>query len=186
MANKLNTVTVNGTTYTAEDYAKQQATTTTSANDALGKDAFLKLLVTQMQYQDPLDPQDNSEYVAQLAQFSALEQMTNVAKGLEKTNTLVSNIDSSLLVGQLSSMIGQKLQWTTTETVKDADGNAVTDANGKAQTTKTTYEGTVTGVSISDGYPSVIAKDTDGTTHKVVISDITRVGDGSTNSTAAS
>ena len=68
----------------------------------------------------------------------------------------------------------------------DADGNAVTDANGKAQTTKTTYEGTVTGVSISDGYPSVIAKDTDGTTHKVVISDITRVGDGSTNSTAAS
>ena len=139
-----------------------------------------------MQYQDPLDPQDNSEYVAQLAQFSALEQMTNVAEGLEKTNTLVSNIDSSLLVGQLSSMIGQKLQWTTTETVKDADGNAVTDANGKAQTTKTTYEGTVTGVSISDGSPSVIAKDTDGTTHKVVISDITRVGDGSTNSTAAS
>ena len=123
---------------------------------------------------------------AQLAQFSALEQMTNVAEGLEKTNTLVSNIDSSLLVGQLSSMIGQKLQWTTTETVKDADGNAVTDANGKAQTTKTTYEGTVTGVSISDGSPSVIAKDTDGTTHKVVISDITRVGDGSTNSTAAS
>ena len=49
MANKLNTVTVNGTTYTAEDYAKQQATTTTSANDALGKDAFLKLVVTQMQ-----------------------------------------------------------------------------------------------------------------------------------------
>lgn len=186
MANKLNTVTVNGTTYTAEDYAKQQATTTTSANDALGKDAFLKLLVTQMQYQDPLDPQDNSEYVAQLAQFSALEQMTNVAEGLEKTNTLVSNIDSSLLVGQLSSMIGQKLQWTTTETVKDADGNAVTDANGKAQTTKTIYEGTVTGVSISDGSPSVIAKDTDGTTHKVVISDITRVGDGSTNSTAVS
>ena len=113
-------------------------------------------------------------------------QRSNVAEGLEKTNTLVSNIDSSLLVGQLSSMIGQKLQWTTTETVKDADGNAVTDANGKAQTTKTTYEGTVTGVSISDGSPSVIAKDTDGTTHKVVISDITRVGDGSTNSTAAS
>ena len=186
MANSLNTVTVGGTTYKAEDYAKQQASTAAGTNSTLGKDAFLQLLVTQMQYQDPLDPQDNSEYVAQLAQFSALEQMTNVAEELEKTNTLVSNIDSSLLVGQLSSMIGQKLQWTTTETVKDADGNAVTDANGKAQTTKTTYEGTVTGVSISDGSPSVIAKDTDGTTHKVVISDITRVGDGSTNSTAAS
>ena len=73
-----------------------------------------------------------------------------------------------------------------TITVAGSSKSAVTDANGKAQATKTTYEGTVTGVSISDGYPSVIAKDTDGTTHKVVISDITRVGDGSTNSTAAS
>ena len=113
MSNTLNTVTVNGVTYTAEDYAKQQAaaaTSATSTNSALGKDAFLQLLVTQMQYQDPLDPQDNSEYLAQLAQFSALEQMTNVAEALEKTNTLVSNMDTSVLVGQLSSMIGQDLQ----------------------------------------------------------------------------
>ena len=186
MANSLNTVTVGGTTYTAEDYAKQQSSTTAAnTNSTLGKDAFLQLLVTQMQYQDPLDPQDNSEYLAQLAQFSALEQMTNVAENLEKTNTLVSNIDSSMLVGQLSSMIGQKLQWTTETAVTDENGNAVTDANGNAKTTKTTYEGTVTGVSISDGSPSIIAKDSDGTTRKVSISDITRVGEGSTSTTAS-
>ncbi len=177
MANSLNTVTVGGTTYKAEDYAKQQASTAAGTNSTLGKDAFLQLLVTQMQYQDPLDPQDNSEYLAQLAQFSALEQMTNVAENLEKTNTLVSNIDSSLLVGQLSSMIGQKLQWMTETAVTDENGNAITDANGKAKTTKTTYEGSVTGVSISDGAPSIIAKDASGTTHKVAISDITRVGE---------
>lgn len=177
MANSLNTVTVGGTTYKAEDYAKQQASTAAGTNSTLGKDAFLQLLVTQMQYQDPLDPQDNSEYLAQLAQFSALEQMTNVADNLEKTNTLVSNIDSSLLVGQLSSMIGQKLQWMTEIAVTDENGNAITDANGKAKTTKTTYEGSVTGVSISDGVPSIIAKDASGTTHKVAISDITRVGE---------
>ena len=178
MANSLNTVTVGGTTYTAEDYAKQQASSSSSvAGGSLGKDAFLQLLVTQMQYQDPLDPQDNSEYLAQLAQFSALEQMTNVADNLEKTNTLVSNIDSSLLVGQLSSMIGQKIQWMTETAVTDENGNAITDANGKAKTTKTTYEGSVTGVSISDGAPSIIAKDASGTTHKVAISDITRVGE---------
>ena len=186
MANKLNTVTVNGTTYTAEDYAKQQATTTTSANDALGKDAFLKLLVTQMQYQDPLDPQDNSEYLAQLAQFSALEQMTNVAEALEKTNTLVSNMDTSVLVGQLSSMIGQDLQWTTETAKKNADGTAVTDANGKAVTEKTTHEGTVTGVSISDGSPTIIAKGSDGSTYQVAISDVTRVGSGTTSSSTSS
>lgn len=50
-----------------------------SSNSELGKDDFLKLLITQMQYQDPLNPMDNTEMVAQLAQFSALEQMQNVA-----------------------------------------------------------------------------------------------------------
>ena len=42
---------------------------------ALDKDDFLMLLVTQMKYQDPLEPESNTEYVAQLAQFSSLEQM---------------------------------------------------------------------------------------------------------------
>lgn len=45
----------------------------------LDKDAFLKLLITQMQYQDPLNPTDDKEFIAQLAQFSSLEQMQNVA-----------------------------------------------------------------------------------------------------------
>ena len=174
MSNSLNTVTVNGVTYTAEDYAKQQASSSSSvAGGSLGKDAFLQLLVTQMQYQDPLDPQDNSEYLAQLAQFSALEQMTNVAEALDKTNSLVSN-----MVGQLSSMIGQSLQWTTETTKTNSDGTAVTDANGKAVTEKTTHEGTVTGVSISDGSPTIIAKGSDGSTYQVAISDVTRVGSG--------
>lgn len=49
------------------------------ANPELGRDAFLKLLVTQMQYQDPLNPMDNSQMLSQMAQFSALEQMQNVS-----------------------------------------------------------------------------------------------------------
>ncbi len=50
----------------------------------LGKDAFMSLLVTQLQYQDPLNPMDNSEMLAQLAQFTALEQMMNVALSTNK------------------------------------------------------------------------------------------------------
>lgn len=56
-------------------------------NGALGKDAFLKLLVTQLQHQDPLNPLDDKEFIAQLAQFSSLEQMNNISEGI---NSLVN------------------------------------------------------------------------------------------------
>lgn len=52
--------------------------------NSLDKDAFLKLFVTQMQNQDPLNPDDSAEMAAQLAQFNGLEQMMNVNKNLEK------------------------------------------------------------------------------------------------------
>ena len=168
MANSLNTITVDGVTQTMESYQASQ-TQANKDNSALGKDAFLQLLVTQMKYQDPLDPQDNGEYLAQLAQFSALEQMTNVADGLGDVSKLVSNIDTSVLVGQLSSMIGKDVQWSVDSTSTDADG--------KATTTTTQMEGTVTGVSISDGSPTIIAS-ANGKTYQVAIGDISRIGEG--------
>ena len=171
MSNSLNTITVGGVTYDAAQYAADQtAGKTVTANDALGKDAFLQLLVTQMQNQDPLDPQENGEYLAQLAQFSALEQMTNVADNLSSLSTVVDNIDTSVLVGQLSGMIGQNLQWISEKTDVDADGNL--------QVNKVTHDGVVTGVSISDGRPTIIAK-ADDQTYQVDISEITRVGEAS-------
>lgn len=54
----------------------------------LDKEAFLNLLVTQMQYQDPLNPSDNTEYMSQLAQYSALEAQLNISDTLEKGNNL--------------------------------------------------------------------------------------------------
>jgi flagellar basal-body rod modification protein FlgD len=50
----------------------------------LGKNEFLKLLTTQLQHQDPLKPQDNSKFISELAQFTQLEQMTNMNKNIEK------------------------------------------------------------------------------------------------------
>nr|WP_325189672.1 flagellar hook capping FlgD N-terminal domain-containing protein [uncultured Selenomonas sp.] len=163
--NPLNTINVGGVTQKLADYeaAQNQAKAKDKNSNVLGKDAFLQLLVTQMKYQDPLDPQDNSEYLSQLAQFSALEQMTNVSKGLGEVSKIVENINSSVLIGQLGSMIGQPVQWMTEE--KTADG----------QTVKKSYEGKIIGVSITDGQPSVIA-DVNGKTHQVQISKIVRIG----------
>lgn len=53
--------------------------TATKANDGLGQEAFLKLLVTQLQHQDPTKPMDNSEFITQLATFSSLEQLSNIS-----------------------------------------------------------------------------------------------------------
>ena len=168
MANSLNTITVDGVIYDYNEYMASLNAKTNNRNDALGKDAFLQLLVTQMQYQDPLDPQDNSEYLSQLAQFSALEQMSNVSSSLEKVNTLIENIDTSVLVGQLSGMIGKEVQWTMT--------SSTTDENGNVNYVTSTLVGDVTGVSISDGAPSLVAKvkGDDGTeyVYKVAVGDI--------------
>ena len=74
---------------TDSSYLSTKSENATSTNE-LGKDSFIQLLVTQMKYQDPLNPMDNSEMLAQLAQFTALEQMMNVAQASEKQ--LASNM----------------------------------------------------------------------------------------------
>ncbi len=54
----------------------------------LGKDDFLNLLITQLRYQDPMQPTDDKEFIGQMAQFSALEQMQNMSKGFEALKAL--------------------------------------------------------------------------------------------------
>jgi len=76
-------------------------------NGAVDKDAFMKMLVAQMQNQDPMSPQDNQAMVAQLAQFSSLEQMQQLNQNilglavLQQTNAVMSQLtQSSALIGQ--------------------------------------------------------------------------------------
>lgn len=59
-----------------------------SKSTDLDKDAFLQLLVTQMRYQDPLNPGDSTEYMSQLAQYSSLEATMNISDAVDKANSL--------------------------------------------------------------------------------------------------
>lgn len=76
-----------------------------ATQNELGKDAFLQLLVTQMQYQDPLQPADNTEMIAQLAQFSSLEQMNNLN---DKFAEFSGNLDQLNFLSA-SGMIGREV-----------------------------------------------------------------------------
>ena len=65
----------------------------------LGKEAFMNLLVTQLTHQDPLEPMENTEFVAQLAQFSSLEQLWNVNGNLQANVLLTQSLQNSLMSG---------------------------------------------------------------------------------------
>ena len=95
----------------------------------LGKDDFLLLLVTQMKYQDPLQPTDNTEYVAQLAQFSELEYMQNMMDITQHTSAFT-------LVGKYAYAESTSLTGTTqkeeglVDFVTMKDGEAYVTING--------------------------------------------------------
>lgn len=93
--------------------ASSASSSKSASGSVLGKDDFLELLVVQLQHQDPLNPLDDKEFIAQLAQFSSLEQMSNVAEGIDSLTETVSRQDSL----SAASYIGKNVV---------AEGNTIT------------------------------------------------------------
>jgi flagellar basal-body rod modification protein FlgD len=118
-----------------------------AAGGSMGKDAFMKLLITQMTHQDPLNPQDGAQMATQLAQFSTLEQMVNINRTLQNqvdaTATLSGAVGASSAVALLGktvaatsdTILGGVAGTTVVGTTVPAGGGhlsvRVTDANGQ-------------------------------------------------------
>jgi len=99
--------------------AKNAAANGRVASQELGKDDFLKLLITQLSNQDPTSPMENTEFIAQMAQFSSLEQMTNMSTGFTKLASMLSGSEAV-------STIGKTVELTAGENVVTGQVQAVT------------------------------------------------------------
>lgn len=83
------------------------ATRKAAAGNEMGKDAFLRLLVSQLQHQDPLNPADSTEFTAQLAQFSSLEQLANISAALAELKLYQASINNA----QSVAFIGKEIEF---------------------------------------------------------------------------
>ncbi|KAA9025872.1 flagellar hook assembly protein FlgD [Niallia endozanthoxylica] len=97
-----------------------------TGSSQLGKDDFLKLLMTQLQNQDPSNPMQDTEFIAQMAQFSSLEQMTNMNSTLER---FITQQQQSLLISY-NQFVGQEVAWHKLSELEDGTAE-VKEGSGK-------------------------------------------------------
>ncbi|HHT9144077.1 MAG: flagellar hook capping FlgD N-terminal domain-containing protein [Candidatus Brocadiaceae bacterium] len=120
---------------------------TSSLSSEISMESFLKLFVTQLQNQNPLDPTDNTEFMSQLAQFSSLEQEQKQTEYLSKSNSINS---ASLQLDQIalaSTFIGKTIKYSSSSS----------DSNDSSDSSSETLSGVVEGVKLEeDGTVSFI------------------------------
>jgi flagellar basal-body rod modification protein FlgD len=105
-------------TQAATEANPADALTNASTSNAMGKDAFMKLLVAQISHQNPLKPMDDTAFVAQLAQFSALEQTMGINKRLDDLATRQQGASNTAL----GTLVGKNITVRGTMTTLDSSG----------------------------------------------------------------
>ncbi|AMQ07227.1 flagellar hook assembly protein FlgD [Sporosarcina psychrophila] len=111
---------ISGTDYLVNKKRDERKT----GDGVMGKDDFMKLLIAQLQNQDPTNPMKDNEFIAQMAQFSALEQTMNLSKSFEK---FAEAQGQSQLI-QYNSFAGKEVRWH--ELRVDDKGNSVVGEDG--------------------------------------------------------
>jgi len=106
----------------------------------MGKEDFLKLLTTQLQHQDPLSPEDPKDFVAQLSQFSSLEQLINLNTTMGNLGTSLTNLQSSQQMSQGLSLLGKEVT---------AQGNVFSVSSGEIGDTSYILNGAASSVKAS-------------------------------------
>lgn len=117
-----------------DSFNKSLAVNGRAANPELGKDDFLKLLITQLANQDPTSPMQNTEFIAQMAQFSSLEQITNMSDEFAK-------LSSALSSSQAMTTVGHTVEIQAGDTIETGVVEAVTTgANPQVMVNGNVYE----------------------------------------------
>lgn len=110
------------TVMSVSEVYSQASTPAPKENSSMGKEDFLTLLVAQLQHQDPLNPADGTEFTAQLAQFSSLEELQNISDTLNKHDvyqSTLNNIESANFIGKTVTATGDLF------TVKDGGASPI-------------------------------------------------------------
>ncbi|WP_425806988.1 flagellar hook capping FlgD N-terminal domain-containing protein [Desulfitobacterium sp. Sab5] len=152
--------TISSTNSTSQTGSNSSSSTAVSnaVTKTLGKDDFLKLLTTELTNQDPLQPMDNKDFIAQMAQFSSLEQMNNVSKSVQDLNTSMTSYFQQGLLSQGAALIGKQVSGM------DTDG-------------KTVISGKVDSVKWLDGNPQLNLLQTDGSYKTLEMNQIINVSE---------
>ena len=109
-------------------------TTNNKQPGMIGKDDFLKLLVGQLQHQDPMQPADDTQFIGQMAQFSQLEQETNSAQSTSQIATQLGHTTALSLIGRTVTYTDDADQSQTgavSQVDVGSDGNATLTVGGK-------------------------------------------------------
>lgn len=106
---------------TSNMYLSQKPDERKTGNSQLGKDEFLKILMAQLQNQDPTNPMKDNEFIAQMAQFSSLEQMTNMTQAFEK---FASGQQQTQLI-QYNTFVGKQVKWHELTDKFDENNNPI-------------------------------------------------------------